>query len=331
MSTKMQVIKDRETYHMIKENLVTRYPRRQPHVCQCQSLHAATGRSTVDPVLPHSRVRNILNACGSRDHFGPEAQYDLPAQSATKKAKKDAQGLEERRLKAEAEEREACERQEKREKRLEESKRIVLLKDASLPTPVKSKIVLLPNYRNKPGSSHRVTGTLKLVPEGQKAPGGRELVADYWKVLGPAPGGDDAFTNKLNKESFRAEKSPTRRHLSEYTHLKSDLTFINFDSLMTYIEAISRESVARVLANPALAALVKMLNPDFTAPGRPFKHGKPVMVSHAVGDDIAEAAERQKTDIIGEPIFSYGFPAEFKAFYVQKMSQKERLVLHGEL
>ncbi|KAI6160266.1 hypothetical protein EDD17DRAFT_1604171 [Pisolithus thermaeus] len=137
MSTKMQVIKDRETYHMIKENLVTGYPRRQPHVCQCQSLHAATGRSTVDPALPHSRVRNILNACGSRDHFGFEAQYDLPAQSATKKAKKDAQGLEERRLKAEAEEREARERQEKREKRLEESKRIVLLKDTSLPTPVK--------------------------------------------------------------------------------------------------------------------------------------------------------------------------------------------------
>lgn len=81
--------------------------------------------------------RNVLHACSSQDHFDPEAQYDVPAQSATKKAKKDAQGLEERRLKAEAEEREARERQEKREKRLEESKRIVLLKDTSLPTPVK--------------------------------------------------------------------------------------------------------------------------------------------------------------------------------------------------
>lgn len=43
---------------------------------------------------------------------------------------------------------------------------------------------------------------LKIVPEGQKAPGGHELVVDYFKVLGPAPGGDDAFTNKLNEVPY---------------------------------------------------------------------------------------------------------------------------------
>ncbi|KAI9568811.1 asparaginyl-tRNA synthetase [Boletus coccyginus] len=426
-----------------------------------------------------------------------DAEYDAPTQSATKKAKKDAQGLEKKRLKADAEEKEARERQERRQKRLEESRKVVLVEDASLPTPTKSKIVNLERSRDQrvrvSGWVHRLrdqqeimfivlrdgtgylqavltgqtnrtydavtlqleasvelTGTLKVIPEGQKAPGGHELVVDYWKVLGAAPGAEEAFTNRLNEqsdpsiladlrhlvlrgetasnvlrlraallsafrstyaahnclevtppclvqtqveggatlfkldyygqsafltqssqlyletclpslgdvfcvqESFRAENSHTRRHLSEFTHMEAELAFITFDDLMTHIETIICESIDRLLANPASAALIRSLNPKFTAPARPFKRmsysdtiqwlnehgiqheaedadgntikdaeGKPVMVPHAIGDDIAEAAERQMTDIIGAPIFLYGFPAELKAFYMQRMPREE--------
>ena len=48
-------------------------------------------------------------------------------------------------------------------------------------------------------SSVELVGDLKEVPEGKTAPGGHELVVDYWKVLGAAPGADDAFTNRLNE------------------------------------------------------------------------------------------------------------------------------------
>jgi asparaginyl-tRNA synthetase len=112
------------------------------------------------------------------------------------------------------------------------------------------------------------------------------------------------------------------------------------------------QTVDRLLNNPTSAALIKQLNPDFQAPARPFRqlsyvdaikwlneheikhpaedaegntikdeNGEVTMVEHKVGDDIAEAAERQMTDIIGTPIFLYGFPAELKAFYMKKLPQ----------
>jgi len=427
--------------------------------------------------------------------------YDEPTQSALKKARKGADGIEKKRKKAqELAEREAGDKKaerEKREKALEESKKIILKEDESLPKAKKSKIVHLEELRTQrvkvSGWVHRLrqqkdiifivlrdgtgylqavlsgvvaqtydaltltiessvelVGTLQSVPEGKTAPGGHELTVDYWRVLGVAPGADDAFTNRLNEksdpsiladlrhlvlrgenassvlrlraallrsfrqtyeehnlievtppclvqtqveggatlfkldyygqpafltqssqlyletclpslgdvfcfqESFRAENSHTRRHLSEYTHLEAELAFITFDDLMTHIEAIICESVDRLLKNPATAALIQQLNPNFKAPTRPFmrlkysdaiawlnehgikrededaegnvikdENGNPRMVEHAVGDDIAEAAERQMTDILGVPVFLYGFPVELKAFYMKKMPKEE--------
>ncbi|KAF8622827.1 hypothetical protein AX15_006743 [Amanita polypyramis BW_CC] len=295
-------------------------------------------------------------------------------------------------------------------------------------------------------SSVELVGTLQPVPEGKTAPGGHELVVDYWRVVGGAPGADDAFTNRLNEksdpsiladlrhlvlrgetassvlrlrsyllsafrttyaahnllevtppclvqtqveggatlfkldyygqpafltqssqlyletclpalgdvfcvqESFRAENSHTRRHLSEYTHLEAELAFITFPDLMDHVETVICETVDLLLADPVASSLIRTLNPNFVAPTRPFlrlsyveainwlnehgirrpqedetgnviksEDGEPIMVDHSVGDDIAEAAERQMTDIIGKPVFLYGFPKELKAFYMKSM------------
>ncbi|KAF5354919.1 hypothetical protein D9756_005667 [Leucocoprinus leucothites] len=428
-------------------------------------------------------------------------KYDEPTQSALKKAKKTADGLEKKKKKAEElaakEAQKSAEDKEKREKLLEESKKIVLEEDQTLPKPSRAKISQLAELRGQRvrvfGWVHRLrdqkgiifivlrdgtgylqsvlsgrvaqtyealtltiestvelVGTLQQVPEGKTAPGGHELIVDYWRVIGAAPGADDAFTNRLNEksdpsiqadlrhlvlrgenasgvlrlrsyllsafrealisenlievtppclvqtqveggatlfkldyygqpafltqssqlyletclpslgdvfcvqESFRAENSHTRRHLSEYTHLEAELAFIDFNDLMAHIEEIICKTVDILLANPTSAGLIKSLNPAFAAPSRPFtrlsyveainwlneheiKHpeedaeGNPIkdesgqikMVEHKVGDDIAEAAERQMTDIIGKPVFLYGFPAELKAFYMKRMPKKD--------
>lgn len=284
-------------------------------------------------------------------------------------------------------------------------------------------------------STVEVYGTLKAVPEGKNAPDGHELVADWWQVIGKAPGGDDAISNRVNKdadpsiladlrhlvirgetasavlrvraavmtafreeyaslgllevtppcmvqtqvegggnlfsfdyygqpayltqssqlyletclpslgdvfcvqESFRAEKSHTRRHLSEYTHLEAELGFLNFEELLEHLEQVICGTMERVLANPAAKVLIEQLNPDFKLPSRPFKRmdykdaiawlneheiltdeGKP----HVVGDDIAEAAERKMTDALNVPIFLHGFPREIKAFYMKRVPGDER-------
>ncbi|KAF2101740.1 asparaginyl-tRNA synthetase [Rhizodiscina lignyota] len=135
------------------------------------------------------------------------------------------------------------------------------------------------------------------------------------------------------EKSFRAEKSLTRRHLSEYTHIEAELDYITFDNLLDHIERTVVRVLEITMSDPVIAAYIKEMNPEFQMPEMPFKRmkysdaiewlkehnipneeGEP----HKFGDDIAEAAERRMTDIINRPIFLTHFPVEIKAFYMQK-------------
>jgi asparaginyl-tRNA synthetase len=135
------------------------------------------------------------------------------------------------------------------------------------------------------------------------------------------------------EKSFRAEKSLTRRHLAEYTHIEGELDFITFDDLLAHIEQLMCRVLEVTLSDPVIKQYIMDLNPTFQEPARPFKRmtyqeaidwlvehnipnedGEP----HKFGDDIAEAAERRMTDIINRPIFLTHFPTEIKAFYMQK-------------
>ncbi|KIW14555.1 asparagine-tRNA ligase [Exophiala spinifera] len=133
--------------------------------------------------------------------------------------------------------------------------------------------------------------------------------------------------------SFRAEKSLTRRHLSEYMHIEGELDFITFDDLLNHLEHIICRVIEITLADPIIAGYVRDLNPNFTPPSRPFRRMKYAeaiewLIQHDIpnedgephkfGDDIAEAAERKMTDELNVPIFLTHFPVEIKAFYMKK-------------
>ncbi|ODN78463.1 asparagine-tRNA ligase [Cryptococcus amylolentus CBS 6039] len=136
------------------------------------------------------------------------------------------------------------------------------------------------------------------------------------------------------QESFRAEKSLTRRHLSEYTHLEAELVFIKFKDLLDHLEDMICGVVDTLLADPVASEIIKTLNPDFVAPQRPFvrldyrdaikylnEHGikNEDGEDHVIGDDIAEAAERKMTDQINKPIMLIHFPKALKSFYMKTL------------
>lgn len=135
------------------------------------------------------------------------------------------------------------------------------------------------------------------------------------------------------EKSFRAEKSLTRRHLSEYTHVEAELDFITFDDLLNHLEVVMCRVLEITMSDPVVKQHILDLNPEFQFPERPFKRMKYSEAidwlvennipneegeTHKFGDDIAEAAERRMTDIINRPIFLTHFPAEIKAFYMQR-------------
>ncbi|SCU90990.1 LAME_0E10748g1_1 [Lachancea meyersii CBS 8951] len=272
-------------------------------------------------------------------------------------------------------------------------------------------------------------GNVSKLPEGKVAPGGVELLVDYYEIVSLAPSGEDAFTNKIAEgadpsllldqrhlalrgetlsavmkvraaflrsirrfydeesicevtppcmvqtqveggstlfklgyygeeafltqssqlyletclaslgdvyciqESFRAEKSHTRRHLSEYTHIEAELCFLSFEDLLAHLEKLITKTIQYVLEDPVAGPLVKQLNPTFKAPTMPFmrleyKDAITWLNDHDIkneegeafkfGDDIAEAAERKMTDTIGLPIFLTRFPLEIKSFYMKR-------------
>lgn len=282
----------------------------------------------------------------------------------------------------------------------------------------------------KEESTIEVTGTINALPEGKTAPDNHELIVDWWRTVGKAPGGDEAINNKVSEdagpevladnrhltirgetassvlkvraamltafrsqfedmglievtppcmvqtqveggatlfsfdyygekayltqssqlyletclpslgdvfciqESFRAEKSKTRRHLSEYTHLEGELAFITFEEMLEHIEELICGTLDKLFAVPGMEKIIKTLNPEFKKPERPFmrldyraaiaylnehkilnrdvEEGEEPRL-HKVGDDIAEAAEREMTDKINKPIFLTKFPREIKA------------------
>nr|CAG4641543.1 EOG090X030S [Eurycercus lamellatus] len=140
-------------------------------------------------------------------------------------------------------------------------------------------------------------------------------------------------------QSYRAEQSRTRRHLSEYAHVEAECAFISYDHLLDRLEDLVVDVSERVMASP-YADLVRDLNPTFVVPKKPFRRmnyadaivylkenniTKDDGSFYEFGEDIPEMPERKMTDKINEPIMLCRFPAGIKAFYMKRCPEDRQL------
>ncbi|KAG5519119.1 hypothetical protein PMAC_002207 [Pneumocystis sp. 'macacae'] len=138
------------------------------------------------------------------------------------------------------------------------------------------------------------------------------------------------------QESFRAELSHTRRHLSEFSHMEAELAFLSFDEFLNHLEEFICLSLDLLFEDPIAFSLIESLNPNFKKPQRPFLRMKYIDAikycnehgilnsngeNYMLGEDITEFAERKIVDQIQQPIFLIEFPADLKSFYIKRISE----------
>lgn len=137
--------------------------------------------------------------------------------------------------------------------------------------------------------------------------------------------------------SYRAEKSKTSRHLSEFTHVEGELVDISFTELMEQIEALVRYTINDFYK--CTLPDIKKTHPDFVPfnlSEEPFKklsykdaieflrsknHMKTDGTPYEYMDDIADASEKFICSEYGnnQPVFLTLFPHALKSFYMKKI------------
>jgi asparaginyl-tRNA synthetase len=137
--------------------------------------------------------------------------------------------------------------------------------------------------------------------------------------------------------TFRAEKSKTRRHLTEFWMLEPEAAYVELDEVMDLGEGLVSAIVQSVLKNKSreLETLkrdtkkLENVKPPFPrityeeAIGILQKHGNPAKF----GDDIGGDEETLISNAFDRPVLIHRYPGAIKAFYMQPDAQRPDLAL----
>ncbi len=140
---------------------------------------------------------------------------------------------------------------------------------------------------------------------------------------------------------FRAEKSLTRRHLTEFWMMDAEMAFTDYEGNMDVQEGLIRHIVKTVLEKNQ--AELELLERDISALEHVMKpfvrmtHKEAVEKLQAMGSDIQADEdlgaddETMLTKEFDTPIFVTKYPAKVKAFYMQPDPEDETRVLCADL
>jgi asparaginyl-tRNA synthetase len=141
--------------------------------------------------------------------------------------------------------------------------------------------------------------------------------------------------------SFRAEKSRTIRHLTEYWHVEAEEAFTTLEDLM-HLEENLVSYVCQKVAKQCKPQL-EFLEVDpstlsrIEAPFPRITYDKAIEKLHEKGfkipwgEDLGFDEEKALGEEFGKPFFIYAYPKKIRAFYVKAYSDNPKLVMSVDL
>jgi len=140
---------------------------------------------------------------------------------------------------------------------------------------------------------------------------------------------------------FRAEKSKTRRHLTEFWMMDAEMAFSDLNENMKVQEELIRFMVKKVLENNRadLEILERDIKPleNITKPFYKITHQEAVKKLQKLGSDIKDGDdlgaddETLLTKEYDNPIFVTNYPAKIKAFYMKRNIKDDSLAECSDL
>ncbi len=135
--------------------------------------------------------------------------------------------------------------------------------------------------------------------------------------------------------SFRAEKSKTSRHLTEYWHTEMEVAWVNLDALMDYAEEMTKHVIRRVLENnkrelELLGRDVKKLQPSLKKkfPRMTYDEVLKLLAKKKMrvkwGKDLRTIEEEKFMESYDTPVFVTHYPKEVMAFYKPRDSENPK-------